>query len=80
MRVEFMIGEHARCLFKMSEALYQVPGREAEADRLLKEAEELYWKKVGCLESVDEKATNFEIRQRAVTEEEYDSLVFVAWR
>jgi hypothetical protein len=35
-------AKYARCLFKLSEALRQVPGREVEANQQLREAEGLY--------------------------------------
>jgi len=35
-----MVGEQARCLYKLSWALYQDVGKEAKADEKLREAEE----------------------------------------
>lgn len=42
-------AKYGRCLFKLSQALRRVPGREAEAeaDQCLKEAAELYFGIVG---------------------------------
>lgn len=73
-----MVGKHARCLFKISETLYQIPGKELEADRLLKQAEDLYWKRVGKPELKDN--AEYEIPLREVTEDDYDALVFLLWR
>lgn len=78
---ETMVGEHARCLFKMSEALYQVPGREVDADKLLKEAEDMYWKRVGRPKTTGDSRGGVEGQEdRPVAEVDYDSLVFLLWR
>jgi vacuolar-type H+-ATPase subunit H len=78
---ENMMGEHARCLFKMSEALYQVPGKELQADRFLKEAEELYWQRVGEPEHVaEEDQAEYETPLRELKEDDYDNLVYMEWR
>jgi hypothetical protein len=62
-----MVGEHARCLYKLSQALYQDVGKEVKADEILREAEELYF-------------TRAENLGRSPTEDEYDQLVYVIWR
>ncbi|KAJ0323159.1 hypothetical protein COL5a_008379 [Colletotrichum fioriniae] len=81
LRKDIQVGEHARCLYKLSEALYQIPGRELEADRLLKEAEELYWKRVEKPKGVSEEDhAEYEVPQIHPQEEDYDSLVYMLWR
>lgn len=62
-----MPGDHARCLFKWSQALSHEAGRETEADQALREAEELY-------------ASRAEAPSANPTEENYDSLVYLLWR
>ncbi len=62
-----MVGEHARCLYKLSQALYQDGGKEAKADEMLQEAEDLYFARADNL-------------GRSPTEDEYDQLVYVLWR
>ncbi|KAH8714838.1 P-loop containing nucleoside triphosphate hydrolase protein [Phaeosphaeriaceae sp. PMI808] len=64
---EHMVGEHARCLYKLSQALHQLGGRELEADNMLQDAEGLYF-------------TRSENQGKAPTEEDYDRLVYVLWR
>ncbi|KAK3379097.1 hypothetical protein B0T24DRAFT_610704 [Lasiosphaeria ovina] len=64
---EYMAGEHARCLYKLSQALFQEPGREAESRQLLREAEELYFSLAGDA-------------NQNPSEEDYDSLVYCLWR
>ncbi|EXF75842.1 hypothetical protein CFIO01_07877 [Colletotrichum fioriniae PJ7] len=81
LRKDIQVGEHARCLYKLSEALYQIPGRELEADGLLKEAEELYWKRVEKPKGVSEEDhAEYEVPQIHPQEEDYDSLVYMLWR
>lgn len=76
-----MAGEHARCLYKMSEILYQVPGRELEADQYLRQAEELYKKRAGQpeLKTEDNRVLGVGITEGR-KEADYDALVFVYWR
>lgn len=64
---EYMIGEHARCLYKMSQALAQEPGGEVEARQFLDDAVEMYSARVR------DGNTN-------PTEEDYDKLVYCIWR
>lgn len=64
---EDMVGEHARCLYKLSQALYQDESRETEAEALLHEAEALYFSR----------SDDF---CRSPTEKEYDALVHLRWR
>ncbi|KAK1720838.1 Tetratricopeptide-like helical [Colletotrichum lupini] len=81
LRKDIQVGEHARCLHKLSEALYQISGRELEADRLLKDAEELYWKRIEKLRGVSEEDhAEYEVPQIHPQEEDYDSLVYMLWR
>lgn len=82
---EKMVGEHARCLYKTSEALYQIPGKEIEADKLVQEAEQLYWQRVRSPQFAAEgESTNEDadqtVQQKMITEEDYDALVFIHWR
>lgn len=60
-------AEHARCLFKLSEALHQEPRHELEADKLRTDAERL-------LREIDPKVTEYG------TELAYDSQVNIQWR
>lgn len=64
---EDMVGEHARCLYKLSKALYEDESREAEAEMLLQEAETLYF-------------SRSEDQGRTPTEKDYDGLVHMQWR
>lgn len=62
-----MIAEHARCLFKLSEALQQEPREKEEADKLRCEAEHLLYKRdPGAKDPGLEKT--------------YDMLVNIIWR
>jgi hypothetical protein len=63
-----MVGEHARCLYKMSQVLYGEDGREAEAEALLQEAEALYFSRAEGDQG------------RTPTEKDYDGLVHLRWR
>jgi hypothetical protein len=67
MRKNTMIAEHARCLFKLSEALEQDPRDEVEARKLREEAERLLFIR-------DPTATE------PGRESTYDSLVVTYWR
>ncbi|KAI3544432.1 hypothetical protein CSPX01_05557 [Colletotrichum filicis] len=81
LRKDIQVGEHARCLHKLSEALYQISGRELEADRLLKDAEELYWKRIEKPRGVSEEDhAEYEVPQIHPQEEDYDCLVYMLWR
>jgi hypothetical protein len=64
---DYMVGEHARCLYKLSQALYQDGEKELEADLLLQEAESLYF-------------TRAENQGKTPTEEDYNQLVYILWR
>ena len=67
MRKNIMIAEHARCLFKLSEALEQDPRDEVEARKLREEAE--------CLLFIrDPNAKDPGL------ESTYDSLIVTYWR
>ncbi|RSL84309.1 hypothetical protein CEP51_004011 [Fusarium floridanum] len=63
----YMVGEHARCLYKLSQAFYQDVGKEMEAETMLQEAETLYFSRRGG-------------RKGAPTEQDYDGLVHLRWR
>lgn len=62
-------AKYARCLFKLSEALRRVPGREAEADRQLKEAKDLYFEIVGTMRATE-----------VPTVEDFDALIHISQR
>ncbi|CAM1508596.1 Fc.00g054440.m01.CDS01 [Cosmosporella sp. VM-42] len=64
---KYMVGEHARCLYKLSQAFYQDIGKELEAETVLQEAEGLYF-------------TRSEDQGRTPTEGDYDRLVHLRWR
>lgn len=68
MRKHNMIAEHARCLFKLSEALEQEPGCEVEARSTREEAERLLKQRAPSLDLDPSK------------EASYDSLIEVMWR
>src|SRR4051812_40787146 len=61
-------AKYARCLFKLSNALRQVRGREAEADQRLREAEDLY-------SNITDKP-----RSTTVMEEDFDALIHISQR
>lgn len=63
----YMVGEHARCLYKLSQALYQDDGKDLEADMMLQEAESLYF-------------SRSEDQGRTPAEDDYDGLVYLHWR
>ncbi|KAF5000627.1 hypothetical protein FDECE_11164 [Fusarium decemcellulare] len=63
----YMVGEHARCLYKLSQAYYQDVNKEIEAEAMLKEAENLYFSRK-------------EDRTKTPTERDYDQLVHLRWR
>lgn len=65
-RKALMKAEHARCLFKFSEALQQEPRRAKESDKLRAEAERL-------LRQIDPSAN-------PGLESAYDSQVYILWR
>jgi hypothetical protein len=67
MRKTTLSAEHARCVFKLSEALEQEPRDEKEASRLREEAERL-------LRQRDPDATESGV------ESTYDALVNIRWR
>lgn len=66
-RKAIMVAEHARCIFKLSEALYQEPRNEDEALQLREEAERL-------LRIRDPTAKDSGL------ERTYDDLVSILWR
>lgn len=85
-RQNFMVGQHARCLYKMSEILYQLPGRKLDANRYLRQAEELYQRRGQPERSSVEADNLLDQDGRAVMmgprwkEADYDALVYVYWR
>ena len=62
-----MTAEHARCLFKLSEALYREPREKGEAEKLRHEAERLLLQR-------DPDAKNPGL------EKIYDRLINIVWR
>jgi hypothetical protein len=62
-----MIGEHARALFRLSEALQQCPGGEEESRQVKEEAKRLL--KIRSPDAVDTEI-----------EKVYDNLVYILWR
>ena len=67
MRKDSMMAEHARCVFKLSEALQQEPREEGEAATLYQEAEHLL------------RQLSPQIKQPGL-ERTYDALVNILWR
>ena len=67
LRKDSMMAEHARCVFKLSEALQQEPREEAEAAMLHQEAEHLL------------RQLSPEMREPGL-ERTYDALVNILWR
>ena len=67
MRKNTLVAEHARCVFKLSEALEQEPRGEKEAGKLRDEAERL-------LRQCDKGA------KEPGVESTYDALIDIKWR
>lgn len=67
MRKGNMVAEHARCIFKLSEALHQEPRGEAEAVMLQEEAERM-------IRAYNPAAIG------PGSEKTYDDLVNILWR
>ena len=67
MRKDSMMAEHARCVFKLSEALQQEPREEGEAAKLHQEAEHLL------------RQLSPQMREPGL-ERTYDALVNILWR
>ncbi|KAJ5220832.1 uncharacterized protein N7469_009719 [Penicillium citrinum] len=75
-------AKYARCLFKLSEALRQVSGQEAEADERLKEAQSLYFKTIGNIRATNvEKPEEFSLTgSDQMKEENFNALVHISQR
>lgn len=75
-------AKYARCLLKLSEALRQVPGREAEADQRLTEAKDLYFQIIGKTRAItmERSKDNSLIRSDEVKEEDIDALIHISQR
>ncbi|KAM5347078.1 hypothetical protein ACJ41O_010083 [Fusarium nematophilum] len=75
-------AKYARCLFKLSEALRQVPGRETEAGQRLKEAKDLYSQIIGKTRTAtaerleDDSLTHSD----QVKEEDFNVLIHISQR
>jgi hypothetical protein len=67
MRKNNVVAEHARCLFKLSEALEQEPKGAEEARRIRDEAERLLRQRAPSAGDPGKEST-------------YDSLVCIMWR
>ncbi len=75
-------AKYARCLFKLSEALRQVPGREAEADQQLKEAKHLYFQII-CktrTNTMERSKDNSLTHSDRVKEEYFNALIHISQR
>lgn len=79
-----MVGEHARCLYKMSQILHKIPGRRFEADMYLRRAKQLYKKRMEGPELSNEAERLIQqiepLDGRKLEEADYDALVYVHWR
>lgn len=75
-------AKYARCLFKLSEALRHVPGREAEADQRLKEAKDLHFQIIGKTRRVtmERSKDNSYTHSGQVKEEDFDALIHISQR
>jgi len=75
-------AKYARCLFKLSEAVRLVPGREAEAEQHLKNAKDLYLQIIGKSQATTtERSKNDSLTQSdQVTEKDFDSLIHISQR
>lgn len=75
-------AKYARCLFKLSEALRQVPGREAEADQHLEEANELYFRIIGKLRTTTlERSKECALTDsNRIVEEDFNALIHISQR
>ncbi|KFY18119.1 hypothetical protein V492_00130 [Pseudogymnoascus sp. VKM F-4246] len=75
-------AKYARCLLKLSEALRQVPGREAEADQRLTEAKDLYFQIIGKTRATAMERSKDDLITRSdqVKEEDFDALIHISQR
>lgn len=72
-------AKYARCLFKLSEALRQVPGQEAEAVRRFEEAKGLYFQIISKTRTTAI-ATSDGNYPDQVKEEDFDALIHISQR
>lgn len=72
--------KYARCLFKLSEALHQVPGQGVEADRRLKEAKDLYFQVIGGAPTIEGPKDNSISHSDQVKEEDFNALIHISQR
>ncbi|KAE8374544.1 hypothetical protein BDV26DRAFT_284216 [Aspergillus bertholletiae] len=75
-------AKYARCLFKLSEALRQVPGREADADKRLKEAKDLYFQIIGQtrVTTMERSRGNSTTHLDQVKQGDFDILIHISQR
>lgn len=75
-------AKYARCLFKLSEAARQVPGRAAEADQHLKNAKDLYFQIIGKTQATTtERPKDYSLTHSdRVKEEDFDILIHISQR
>lgn len=75
-------AKYARCLFKLSEALRQVPGREAEAEQQLKEAKDLYFQIIGKtrMTTMERSKDTSLTHSDRVKEEDFNALIHISQR
>lgn len=73
-------AKYARCLFKLSEALRQVPGQEAEADRRLEDAKDLYFQIISKARTTTMESSKDNSLSDQVKEEDFDALIHISQR
>ena len=75
-------AKYARCLFKLSETRRQIPGQEAQADQLLKEAKALYLQIVGKTRPTTiERSKEGPLPQsEQLRDEDFDALIHISQR
>lgn len=75
-------AKYARCLFKLSETLRQVPGRETEADQRLQEARDLYFQTTGKTRTatMERSKDNSFSHSDQVKEDDFNALIHISQR
>jgi vacuolar-type H+-ATPase subunit H len=75
-------AKYARCLFKLSEALRQIPGREAEADQGLKNAKDLYFQIIDKTQATTTRGPrDFSLAHSdQVKEKDFNALIHISQR
>ena len=72
-------AKYARCLFKLSEVLHQVPDQDAEADQHLKEAEKLYFQNIVTTD-IGRSKNNSHTQADRVKEEDFNAFIHISQR